>query len=138
LPINAPLEELIEFLADYFTEREDPKARHERRQARARRNPPEIRPKTSSARAIPARVRDEVFVRGEGECSYVSVDGRRCQSKHVLQVDHINPIARGGASTIDNLRLLCAYHNRLESARLMGGSGPPAEGKRERPGPLRS
>jgi 5-methylcytosine-specific restriction endonuclease McrA len=38
----------------------------------------------------------------------------------VLQIDHVKPAARGGANTIDNLRLLCAYHNRLEAERLMG------------------
>jgi 5-methylcytosine-specific restriction endonuclease McrA len=42
----------------------------------------------------------------------------------VLQIDHIQPVARGGANTIDNLRVLCAYHNRLEAERLMGVGGP--------------
>jgi len=125
LPMNAPLEQLIEFLTDYFTEREDPNARHERREARSNAKPANP-PKHSSARAIPARVRDEVFVRDQGECRYVGPDGRRCGSRHVVQIDHIKPVARGGSASIDNLRLLCAYHNRLECARLMGREGPPA------------
>jgi 5-methylcytosine-specific restriction endonuclease McrA len=124
LPMNAPFEEVIEFLADYFLQREDPKAKHERREARK----PEARPvqmsespsKTSSARAIPARVRDEVFVRDQGECCYVGPDGNRCGSTHVVQIDHVTPVARGGSASIDNLRLLCAHHNRLEAERLMG------------------
>jgi len=124
LPMNAPFEQLIEFLADYFAEREDPKVRHERREAR-KQNAAPAAPNTSSARAIPARVRDEVFLRGNGECGYVGPDGNRCGSKHVLQIDHVRPVARGGAATIDNLRLLCAHHNRLETERLMGRSGPP-------------
>jgi len=60
-----------------------------------------------------------VFARDQ-RCTYVGPDGKRCDSTHVLQVDHIMPVARGGAAVIGNLRLLCAEHNRLESERLMG------------------
>jgi 5-methylcytosine-specific restriction endonuclease McrA len=38
----------------------------------------------------------------------------------VLQVDHVTPVARKGAAAIDNLRLLCAEHNRLEWEKLAG------------------
>ena len=119
LPANAPLEQVIDFMADYFLRREDPKARHERREAKTTAKPV-TSPQTSFARAIPAHVRDEVFVRDEGRCCYVGPDGKRCASKHVLQIDHIQPVARGGSASIGNLRLLCAYHNRLEAERLMG------------------
>jgi len=126
LPMNAPFEEVIEFLADYFLQREDPKARHERREARkpeARAvQVPESPSKTSSARAIPLPVRDEVFVRDQGECCYVGPDGKKCGSRHVVQVDHVRPVARGGSASISNLRLLCAEHNRLEAARILGES----------------
>lgn len=119
LPINAPLEQVIEFLADYFTRREDPKERHERRQAKGTAKS-ETTSKSSSARAIPLPVRDEVFVTGAGQCSFVRPDGQRCGSRHVVQVDHIRPVARSGSASIENLRLLCAKHNRLEWARLAG------------------
>jgi 5-methylcytosine-specific restriction endonuclease McrA len=66
-----------------------------------------------------------VFARDGFRCTYVAADGRRCSATVALQVDHIRPIARGGASTVDNLRILCAQHNRLEGERLMGHSGPP-------------
>ena len=118
---NATFEEIMEFLADYFTEREDPAARHERREARkhtAKRV--EKAAQQRDPRQIPAQVRDRVFVRDKYQCTYVSDAGKRCESRHVLQVDHIRPVARGGASAPDNLRVLCAYHNRLESERLMG------------------
>ena len=124
LPINATLEQLIDFMADYVITREDPAKRQERREARTTKQEKVSAPSSSvNPRQIPAAVRDEVSVR-DRHCAYVSPDGRRCSSTHVLQVDHIKPVARGGASTIDNLRLLCAYHNRLESERLMGKRGP--------------
>lgn len=128
VPINASLEQLIEFMADYVIQREDPEARQKRRETRAARDVAapaasvaSVAP--SSPREIAARVRDQVFVR-DRQCSFIGPDGKRCGSTHVLQVDHIEPVARGGASTIDNLRLLCAFHNRLEAERVMGRSCP--------------
>jgi 5-methylcytosine-specific restriction endonuclease McrA len=120
LPINAPLEELFQFMADYVIEREDPLKRHERRAERAV-NQDNGAPRSVPAnpRQIPAAVRDQVFARDQ-RCTYVGPDGKRCNSTHVLQVDHIQPVARRGAAVIENLRLLCAEHNRLESERLMG------------------
>lgn len=146
LPIGAPFENLIEFLAEYFIRREDPRARHERRLERSTTveaptsaassvedarelSMPGASPRQRGAptprRAVSAHVRDEVFVRDEGKCAYVAPDGMRCESLHLLQIDHITPVARGGRGTIDNLRLLCAHHNRLEAERLMGARIPP-------------
>jgi 5-methylcytosine-specific restriction endonuclease McrA len=131
LPANAPLEQLIEFLADHFIEREDPSARHRRREERKQRGQEQAQaPRTgsmTSARHIPAPVRDKVFVRDRGQCTYVSPSGQRCGSSHVLQIDHVQPVTLGGGNTADNLRLLCAHHNRLEAKRLLGRSGPPGQ-----------
>jgi 5-methylcytosine-specific restriction endonuclease McrA len=127
LPVNASLEQLITFMADFVIERKDPVKRQERREARAAKQCDVApAPVPGNPRQIPAAVRDEVFVRDQ-RCTYVSPDGKRCNSTHVLQIDHIKPVARGGAAVIDNLRLLCAYHNRLESERLMGRRGPGEE-----------
>ncbi|MBX3018105.1 MAG: HNH endonuclease [Bdellovibrionaceae bacterium] len=63
-------------------------------------------------RYISPQVRREVFGRDEG-CSYVDPETkRRCGSKLFVQVDHILPLAMGGSSDKENLRLLCAAHNR--------------------------
>jgi 5-methylcytosine-specific restriction endonuclease McrA len=125
LPANASFEQLLDFMAGYFLEREDPAKREMRRELRAAKQQgigEKLAP-TGNPRQMPARTRDQVFVRDQ-KCMYKGPDGKRCGSIHVLQVDHIKPVARGGASTIDNLRVLCAYHNRLESERLMGRRGP--------------
>ncbi|UCH83584.1 MAG: HNH endonuclease, partial [Candidatus Latescibacterota bacterium] len=37
-----------------------------------------------------------------------------------LEIDHIEPHARGGANAANNLRLLCGRHNRLEAKRVLG------------------
>ena len=118
LSMGTSLGQLIDFMAEYFLKREDPIQRQKRREERA--SVTKAPAATSdNPRQIPAAVRDQVFVR-DGQCTYVGPDGKRCNSTHVLQVDHIRPVARRGAASIENLRLLCAEHNRLESERLMG------------------
>ena len=67
----------------------------------------------TSGRAIPAAVRREVWQRDGGRCSYVDPrTGRRCASRHLLEIDHRIPYARGGGAERANLRLLCAAHHR--------------------------
>ena len=72
------------------------------------------------SRHIPDEVRDVVFVRDGGQCTFVAPDGTRCQCRKGLQVDHINPFANGGTIDTSNLRLLCGAHNRLMAEQTMG------------------
>ncbi len=62
-------------------------------------------------RNIPARVRDEVFLRDRGQCSYIAPNGRRCDATWDLEIDHIKPYSLGGDHSVENLRLLCRAHN---------------------------
>ena len=69
-------------------------------------------------RGIPAAVRRQVWERDRGCCSYVDRgSGRRCGSRHLLEIDHVFPYALGGGADLDNLRLLCAAHHRHRHAR---------------------
>ena len=69
-------------------------------------------------RGIPAAVRRQVWERDRGCCSYVDRgSGRRCGSRHRLEIDHVLPYALGGGADPDNLRLLCAAHHRYRHAR---------------------
>ena len=79
-----------------------------------------------TGRVIPAAIKRAVWERDQGRCSYVDpTTGRRCSSRHLLQIDHIRPWARGGGCEPANLRLLCHAHHRHRHA---GPSFP-------RPGP---
>jgi hypothetical protein len=100
-----------------------PAARNARRQAkrgaaslesqRWECNPPQ-------SRHVPNEVRDKIFVKDHGQCSFVAPDGTRCRCKKGLQVDHIKPYAAGGTHEPDNLRLLCGAHNRLAAEQTLG------------------
>ena len=65
----------------------------------------------ASGRAIPAAVRRQVWQRDGGRCSYVDPQtGRRCNSTHLIEIDHIVPHALGGGADPGNLRLCGAHH----------------------------
>ncbi len=71
------------------------------------------------SRHIPALLRDAVFNRDKGRCTYTSSLGIRCDSTAHLQIDHITPFCRGGKHTLDNLRVLCGKHNRLAARKIL-------------------
>jgi len=65
-------------------------------------------------------VKRAVYARDEGQCTFVAEDGRRCSERGGVQYHHEIPFAKGGASTEDNIRLLCAAHNALHARRDYG------------------
>jgi 5-methylcytosine-specific restriction endonuclease McrA len=78
-------------------------------------------PQAGKAREpITAAVRREVWKRDGGRCSWRAADGRRCGSTWMLELDHIVPVALGGRSTVENLRVCCASHNRLHAEQIFG------------------
>jgi 5-methylcytosine-specific restriction endonuclease McrA len=71
-------------------------------------------------RHIPQATRDAVLRRDGERCTFVGHDGRRCGARHSLQIDHLHPFALGGTNGVDNLRVLCAAHNRRRAERTFG------------------
>ncbi len=85
--------------------------------------PPRPSPLDSTSRTsrhVPAAVAREVYVRDHGRCSFVSADGRRCNARVFLEMDHEKPWAVGGATTVGNLRLRCRAHNLLHARHYFG------------------
>ena len=74
----------------------------------------------TNPRQVPAAVERAVWKRDGGQCAYVSLEGHRCEERREIELDHIVPVARGGQSTVENLRLLCRPHNRHEANREFG------------------
>jgi hypothetical protein len=69
---------------------------------------------------VRACVRREVRQRDQDRCTFVAPGGHRCEARNLLEFDHIEPVARGGKSTVDNLRLRCRAHNRLAAEEAFG------------------
>lgn len=60
---------------------------------------------------VPREIRRAVFERDGGRC-------RQCGSNFDIQYDHVIPVALGGATTVDNLQILCGECNRDKGADL--------------------
>lgn len=74
-------------------------------------------------RYTPPKLRREIFQR-DGSCTFVDPSSnRRCRSRYFLQVDHVRPLAMGGKTEKENLRLLCAAHNRSRPDMIQNRSG---------------
>jgi hypothetical protein len=73
----------------------------------------------AGARRIPKALRRFIWERDGARCAFVSADGHRCEETFRLEVDHITPVALGGKSTPENLRLLCSAHNQHEAERVL-------------------
>ena len=50
----------------------------------------------------------------------MSESGRRCEARKRLECDHIVPVAKGGRTTLENLRLVCRSHNQHLAERELG------------------
>ena len=81
--------------------------------------PRAAKPKSDRSR-IPAHVRRAVVERDGGACAFVSEAGHRCNSRERVEFDHIKPRARGGESTLENVRLHCRTHNQYRAKELFG------------------
>jgi len=66
---------------------------------------------TPSSRHIPAPIRRAVYERDGGRCTYVDKQGRRCTARKHLEFHHDDPFGRGGAHSLENIRLTCKSHN---------------------------
>jgi hypothetical protein len=78
------------------------------------------RSESTSPRYVSAQVRWAVRQRDGEQCTFVSPDGRRCDATSHLEYDHIVSVARGGPSTVENLRMRCRGHNQYEAERTFG------------------
>ena len=86
------------------------------------------RPRTSqpcegkNSRYIPAHVKRAVSQRDGHQCTFVAQNGHRCQARSFLEFDHVLAVARGGTSTVGNLRLRCRSHNQFAAEQAYGPS----------------
>ena len=124
--VDASFADVMKLVLKEYRERHSPAARKQRRDERKRATGPDSHrwewknPQDESTRHVPNDIRDEVFVRDEGQCTFVAPDGMRCQCRKGLEIDHINPYALGGSHDLSNLRLLCGGHNKLAAEKTMG------------------
>jgi hypothetical protein len=73
---------------------------------------PATSPVQNGTRYIRQQVRKNVWRDYQICCAFTDpVTGQRCESRYQLQVHHVTPFAKGGASAEENLKLYCRAHN---------------------------
>jgi len=128
-------EKLFTHLAAIAMEKLDPVERQKRRECRKNKrnqeavkstlknsNDKELLPTLETKRSIPKPLRDQVWLRDGGQCQYRDKrTGKRCASKHLLELDHQVPFSWGGEHSLKNLRLHCPNHNlyRIQGSELL-------------------
>lgn len=66
-------------------------------------------------------IRKLIAKRAEYRCEYQDpYSGRRCNSIHFLEIDHIKPRCQGGSDNLENLQLLCRSHNQRKAELQLG------------------
>jgi hypothetical protein len=95
-------------------------------------------PGAPKGRHIPAGMRRAVWQRDGGRCTFVSDSGRRCASCTRLEFDHVTPLARGGETSVANLRLRCRAHNQYAADREFGAGFMRRKRERASAEPLRA
>ncbi len=72
-------------------------------------------------RYIATKIKKYVWKRAKGTCEWVDpVSKMKCNSIFYLQYDHLKPFARGGKSSVSNIRLLCSNHNLHSGIKVFG------------------
>jgi hypothetical protein len=80
----------------------------------------ELRTPIVPSRDVPRHIKRAVGRRDGGQCAFVSRDGHRCTERTFLEFHHVQPYAKGGPATVENISLRCRRHNQYESEMVFG------------------
>lgn len=70
-----------------------------------------LAPGQRDSRAVPQDVKARVWQRDGGKC-------QQCGDNRYLEFDHVIPWSQGGATSVDNLQILCRKCNQQKGARI--------------------
>jgi 5-methylcytosine-specific restriction endonuclease McrA len=82
--------------------------------------PPTRAPKATASRHIPSATKRAIVEKDGLRCSFVGVDGRRCECRAFLEFDHVEPVGLDGGHGEDNVRIFCRAHDQYAAARIYG------------------
>ena len=109
---GASTEELLEVGLDLIL------ARHAKRKGLVEKPRKERRP--AEPDYLPAEVKRAVWLRDGGCCQWKLHSGGICGSRRRIEFDHRRAKALGGPPTVENVRLLCRFHNLLAARQVFG------------------
>ncbi len=130
-PAGACMETIFDAALEALLERVDPERRLNRKAERiAPARGKEVSTEAAQpagaperSRRIPQAIKDAVWRRDGGRCTFIGPDGQRCPEAARLEYDHIVPWGKGGGSDLaSNIRLMCRTHNQLHARRAFGSA----------------
>jgi len=110
---------VVERAVDLLLERLEKQRAGKARRPRAAPSEQQVEQRSKPGR-ITRETRRKVFERDGLQCSYVAPDGRRCEARAFLELDHAEPRALGGADDATNVRVRCRAHNQLWAEHVFG------------------
>jgi hypothetical protein len=81
------------------------------------------KPGARPSRHIPSVVKRAVSKRDADQCAFVAPGGRRCTQRAFLEFHHVQPFAKQGPATVENISLRCRPHNQYEAELVFGTRG---------------
>ncbi|MFH1017580.1 MAG: hypothetical protein V1798_05275, partial [Pseudomonadota bacterium] len=115
--------ELFAVCLEFYLSQKDP-SRKDRKKAltlpvRLKTQPDSSTDAMPPTRYIAADAKRMVRDRSKGQCEYVDPkSGRRCESRYLLEFDHMDPYWSGGSSSEENIRHLCRMHNQYLAGKM--------------------
>ena len=74
------------------------------------------KPRPVKRKYISIHTKRSLLQKAENQCEHINpLTQQKCTSQFQLQFDHIKPLAKGGKDIPENLRVLCAEHNKIEA-----------------------
>jgi hypothetical protein len=80
------------------------------------------RPLSPGSRHVPVEVARQVWERDGRQCTFVDEQGHRCSARRFLTIEHREPFALGGPTTVENTCLLCSAHNQAAARQVFGAA----------------
>jgi hypothetical protein len=84
--------------------------------------PPSKESKAAASRHIPSATKRAIVEKEGLRCSFVGLDGWRCECRAFLEFDHVQPLGLDGDHREGNVRIFCRAHNQYAAARIYGAT----------------
>ncbi|MFH1017104.1 MAG: hypothetical protein V1798_02855, partial [Pseudomonadota bacterium] len=115
--------ELFSACLDFYLSQKDPSRKDKKKTltlpVRLKRESDSATDAMPPTRYIAADAKRMVRDRSKGQCEYVDPEsGRRCESRYLLEFDHMDPYCSGGLSNEENIRHLCRMHNQYFAGKM--------------------
>jgi hypothetical protein len=126
---SCDLAKTVETMIEFYLDHKDPVRKAERAKIRAAgdaktdKQAQTLKPQSNISnqnfgpgrkrQPLTAEQKHAVHQRDGGCCTFIGIDGKRCDSDRWVEIHHINPVHLGGTNDPENLTTHCSFHHDL-------------------------